>query len=216
MSTHKHHIIPKYKCKELGINPNFSENIVEVSRKDHARIHWGYFCNDLRPLFEYITPEQWIIDLIPIGDMKDMWAANVNNKNEIAGISMSGESNPNWRHGIFAANADPEKKKAYWRTPERKAKNRAYESSPEGKAKKKAYESSPKRKAKKKAYESSPEGKAKRWAYDRTPERKAKNNTRMNKLRAKNLAETGFTKGYSTAGMKTETSREGTLEGFMN
>jgi hypothetical protein len=41
MSKHKHHIIPVYHCKELGIDPDFDENIVEVDRLDHARIHCG-------------------------------------------------------------------------------------------------------------------------------------------------------------------------------
>ena len=71
MSKHKHHIIPRYRCKELGIDPDFDENYVMVERLDHARIHWGYKCDDLEPLFEYITPAQWIIDLIPRGDSRD-------------------------------------------------------------------------------------------------------------------------------------------------
>ena len=76
-SLHKHHIIPKYHCKKLGIDPDFDENIVEVDRLDHARIHWGYKCDDLKPLFKYITPAQWIIDLIPRGDDRDFGAAAI-------------------------------------------------------------------------------------------------------------------------------------------
>ena len=30
MSKHKHHIIPRYKCEELGIDPDFDDNFVEV------------------------------------------------------------------------------------------------------------------------------------------------------------------------------------------
>ena len=96
MSKHKHHIIPRYRCKELGIDPDFDENIVEVDRLDHARIHWGYKCDDLEPLFEYITPAQWIIDLIPRGDNRDVGAAVLTAKGELDGIDMSGENNPNW------------------------------------------------------------------------------------------------------------------------
>jgi len=94
MNKHKHHIIPRYRCKELGIDPDFDENIVEVTREDHALIHWGYKCDDLEPLFEYVIPPQWIIDLIPRGDKRDMWAAQVNAKGEIDGIDMSGENHP--------------------------------------------------------------------------------------------------------------------------
>jgi len=79
MTLHKHHIIPVYHCKELGIDPDFDENYVMVDRLDHARIHWGYKCDDLEPLFEYITPEQWIIDLIPRGDNRDFNAFNLIN-----------------------------------------------------------------------------------------------------------------------------------------
>ena len=77
MSKHKHHIIPRYKCKELGIDPDFDENTVEVDRPDHALIHWGYKCDDLEPLFKYVTPPQWIIDLIPRGDNRDVGAATL-------------------------------------------------------------------------------------------------------------------------------------------
>jgi hypothetical protein len=94
MGKHKHHIIPVYHCKELGIDPDFDENIVEVDRLDHARIHWGYKCDDLEPLFEYITPAQWIIDLIPRGDSRDVGAAVLTAKGELDEIDMSGENNP--------------------------------------------------------------------------------------------------------------------------
>ncbi len=84
--THKHHIIPVYHCKELGIDPNFDENFVMVERLDHALIHWGYKCNDLEPLFKYVTPVQWIIDLVPRGDNRDVCAAVILAEGEIDGI----------------------------------------------------------------------------------------------------------------------------------
>ena len=93
MSKHKHHIIPRYRCKELGIDPDFDENIVEVDRLDHARIHWGYQCDDLEPLFEYITPAQWIIDLIPRGDNRDVGAAIIA-LGEIDGVDNIGKNHP--------------------------------------------------------------------------------------------------------------------------
>ena len=92
MSKQKHHIIPRYICKELGIDPDFDENIVEVDRLDHALIHWGYKCDDLEPLFEYITPAQWIIDLIPRGDNRDVGAAVLTAKGELDEVDMSGEN----------------------------------------------------------------------------------------------------------------------------
>lgn len=100
MTLHKHHIIPVYHCKELGIDPDFDENYVMVDRLDHARIHWGYKCDDLEPLFEYITPEQWIIDLIPRGDNRDVGAAVLTAKGELNEIDMSGENHPMWKGGI--------------------------------------------------------------------------------------------------------------------
>jgi len=103
MSKHKHHIIPRYRCKELGIDPDFDENIVEVDRLDHARIHWGYKCDDLEPLFEYITPAQWIIDLIPRGDNRDAGAAVLTARGELDDIDMSGENSPRYKDGSWIA-----------------------------------------------------------------------------------------------------------------
>ena len=131
MSKHKHHIIPRYKCKELGIDPDFDENYVMVDRLDHARIHWGYKCDDLEPLFEYITPAQWIIDLIPRGDNRDMWAAQLLAEGEIGGIDISGENHPMWKGGVWA-NDPVAYMKEYDQTPQRKA----YNASPERKANK--------------------------------------------------------------------------------
>ena len=100
MKNPKHHIIPRYRCEELGIDPDFDENIVEVTREDHALIHWGYKCNDLEPLFEHITPAQWIIDLIPREDNRDAGAAVLNARGEIDDIDMSGENSPAYKHGL--------------------------------------------------------------------------------------------------------------------
>ena len=96
MSKHKHHIIPRYKCEELGIDPDFPENIVEVTRLDHALIHWGYKCDDLEPLFKYVRPSQEIIDLIPRGDDRDGGAAVILAEGEIDGIDISGKKHPRW------------------------------------------------------------------------------------------------------------------------
>ena len=46
--NHKHHIVPRWRCKELGINPDFEDNFVVMTRLQHAHIHWGYFKNNLK------------------------------------------------------------------------------------------------------------------------------------------------------------------------
>ena len=184
MSKHKHHIIPRYICKELGIDPDFDENIVEVDRLDHARIHWGYKCDDLEPLFEYVTPAQWIIDLIPRGDSRDIWAAQLLAEGEIDGIDTSGENHSQWKGGItydkksyMKEYKQTPKYKAYQKerreSPEYKAYTKAWNQSPEGKAYKKAWNKSPKGKASSKERRESPERKAYQKAYQQTPKYKA-------------------------------------------
>ena len=39
MEWHIHHIIPRYRCKELGIDPDRPENLLKVNRKMHAMLH---------------------------------------------------------------------------------------------------------------------------------------------------------------------------------
>ena len=96
---HKHHIVPKYKCKELGIDPDFDDNFVEVTRLQHANIHWGYWCKDLSALLEVCSPPQYVIDMIPLGDNRDISSAQLLAEGEIGGIDVSGENNPNYKHG---------------------------------------------------------------------------------------------------------------------
>ena len=96
MKLHKHHIIPRYKCKELGIEPDFDDNLVDVTREQHALIHWGYKCNDLSPLLEVCNPSQNIIDMIPLGDNRDSGAASILALGEIEGIDTSGKNHPQW------------------------------------------------------------------------------------------------------------------------
>ena len=130
MTNHKHHIIPRYKCKELGIDPDFPENIVEITRKDHALIHWGYKCDDLEPLFKYVIPPQWMIDLIPRGDNRDSGAAVLTARGEIDGIDMSGENSPSYKHGNWIAKdheQDLQNHRDYRKTPQRKAYKRKWD-----------------------------------------------------------------------------------------
>ena len=106
---HKHHIIPRYKCEELGVTTSykidgrefyFKENMVEIEEMDHALIHWRYKCGDIEPLFKYVKPEQWIIDLIPRKDPRDGAVSPLIARGVLEGTyPLSGEENPNFKHG---------------------------------------------------------------------------------------------------------------------
>jgi hypothetical protein len=87
---HKHHIVPRYRCKELDINPNFIENLVDVTRYQHAVIHWGYYCKNLTELKKHCNPPQWVLDMIPLGNGRDAGAAKLISLNEINQISLKG------------------------------------------------------------------------------------------------------------------------------
>ena len=200
MSKHKHHIIPVYHCKELGIDPDFDENIVEVDRLDHARIHWGYKCDDLEPLFEYITPAQWIIDLIPRGDNRDVGAAVITAKGEIDGIDISGENHPMWKGGVTNDKEYQKKMIKLWRANNKehiKTYQKKYEQNPHVKEIRKRAEKNRVRPSEyekwHKEYMKSPERKAYQKEYDKkrnqTPERKAANNRRSVAYRARKKAE---------------------------
>lgn len=102
MNFHKHHIVPKWRCKELGIDPDFEDNYAYPSRHQHALIHWGYRCHDLSPLLEICNPPQYVIDMIPLGSSKDSGAAVLIAKGEIDEIDNSGENSPSYKHGIFS------------------------------------------------------------------------------------------------------------------
>ena len=41
--THIHHIIPRYRCKEIGIDPDFPENLIELTVWQHAAAHWDRY-----------------------------------------------------------------------------------------------------------------------------------------------------------------------------
>ena len=156
MSNHKHHIVPIYKCIELGLTTSykvdgkefyFKENMVEVTREQHALIHWGYWCNDLKPLLEVCNPPQWVIDMIPLEDVRDSGAAGVIALGEIEQIDLSGENSPVYKDGRKCN--DPvaymkEYNKAYKQTPKYKAYAKEYM---------KVYEQTPKYKAWKKKYD---------------------------------------------------------------
>jgi len=191
MSNHKHHIVPIYKCKELGLTTSykidgtefyFKENMVEVTREQHALIHWGYWCNDLSPLLEICNPPQWVINMIPLEDVRDSGAASVISLGEIEQIDISGENHPMWKGGITYKK---EYYKEYKQTPKYKEYDKKRRQTPEYKAYykeySKEYKQTPKYKAYQKEYNKkrrqTPESKAyyKEYykEYKQTPERKA-------------------------------------------
>ena len=165
---HKHHIVPKYKCKELGIDPDFDENMVKVSREQHALIHWGYKCNDLKPLLEVCNPPQWVIDMIPLGDNRDSISASYIALGEIEQIDISGGNNPNWKGGVWV-NDPVAYKRAWKKTPKAKAYAKEYA---------KVYQQTPQYIAYQKKRRNTPEFKEYMRAYDKkrviSPERREK------------------------------------------
>ena len=187
MKPHKHHIVQDYKCIELGLTTSykiggiefyFKENMVKVPREQHALIHWGYKCNDLKPLLEVCNPPQWVIDMIPLGDNRDGGAASIIALGEIEQIDVSGENNPMWKGGISVG----DNRKAYYQTPEykeyKKEYQKAYRQTPEGKAYLKKQRSTPEYKEYMKAYKQTPENNVRHKeymkVYQQTPEYKAR------------------------------------------
>ena len=71
---HVHHIIPKWRCKELNIDPNFKGNVVITSHEQHIKIHLGYHKKDLKPLLEVCNPSEEILKLLKLGDNNDFKA----------------------------------------------------------------------------------------------------------------------------------------------
>ena len=140
---HKHHIVPKYRCEELGINPDFDGNTVDTTRKQHALIHWGYHCNDLSSLLEVCNPPQHILDMIPLGDNRDVGAAQLIAIGEVDGIvPLSGKDHPNYINGEWVDRQLG--MKIYRNTPEykeqRKVYDKKYRDNPENKSAQKAYQ----------------------------------------------------------------------------
>ena len=37
------HIIPRYRCKEIGIDPDFPENLIRLTEKEHAQVHYEWW-----------------------------------------------------------------------------------------------------------------------------------------------------------------------------
>ena len=72
-----HHIIPRYRCKEIGIDPDFPENLIRLTEKEHAQAHW----------------ERWL----KFGDSRDLFAVVGIGKRLLSeDVDMSGKNHPQW------------------------------------------------------------------------------------------------------------------------
>jgi hypothetical protein len=200
---HEHHIIPKYKCEELGIDKDFTGNTIYLTRLEHAWIHWHMWCNEKKDVYDLLESKG--VDLegiqmpnstgciknhIPWHDTRDIGATQLCALGEIDGIDMSGENNPNWIDGrSLEENYKKAWNKEYNQRAETKARLKKYRAQPEVIAKRKKLEQTPKRKAYKKAHSERPEIKAKRRAkqkeYYQRPEIKSKRKEYSKKFNAR-------------------------------
>ncbi len=80
---HIHHIKPKFICEREGIDPDFEGNTIEVSRFEHAMIHY----------------QRWL----EFGEKEDLGAAIILGRGEIDGFDNSGENN-----GFYGKKHTPE------------------------------------------------------------------------------------------------------------
>ena len=199
-SPHKHHIIPRYHCEELGINPDFDDNFVTIERIEHAQIHWEYYNGGYETLLKYIKPKPYVLMNIPFGDKRDVGAAVITAKGELDEIDMSGENNPQWKGGVTNDKEYQKKMIKLWRANNKehiKAYQKKYEQNPHVKEIRKRSEKNrvrpPEYEKWHKEYMKSPEHKAYQKEYDKkrnqTPERKAANKRRSAAYRARKKAE---------------------------
>ena len=99
MQTHKHHIVPKYSG-----GTNHKTNLVRVSVKDHALLHWYAYCKRPDLILEVYSKynvklTSQIVNRIPLGNKKDASAAVWVSKNEIDGIDIKGKNNYSYIDG---------------------------------------------------------------------------------------------------------------------
>jgi len=90
-----HHIIPRFRCKELGIHPDDPVNdTVKIPQLDHANIHWELFLGITEKLLFYCTPTQFQLDNLCLKDKRHIGGAQLLALGMIEGIDKSGENNP--------------------------------------------------------------------------------------------------------------------------
>ena len=172
---HEHHIIPKYKCEELGIDKDFTGNTIYLTRLEHAWIHWWMWCNEKKDVYNLLESKG--VDLegiqmpnstgciknhIPWHDRNDSGAAGVVGLGQIDGIDQTGENNSMYIDGrCMGENWWREYGKGYRQIPEVIARRNALRQRPEARAKRLAYKQRTEVKARRKEIDQSPEGKKK-------------------------------------------------------
>jgi hypothetical protein len=94
----KHHIIPKFRCKELGIHPDDPLNdTVTVPTLVHGNIHWEHKLGEMELLLSYYpTLTQFQLDNLCLGDKRHGHAAQIIAQGLIEGIDTSGENHHMW------------------------------------------------------------------------------------------------------------------------
>lgn len=57
MAKDRHHIIPRVRCRDLGINPNFPGNVTKVPTTKHRAWHTLFGCQTPEEAIETIRRE---------------------------------------------------------------------------------------------------------------------------------------------------------------
>lgn len=57
----RHHLIPRVRCRDLGINPNFTGNVRKVNVTKHRAWHTLFGCQTPEEAIETIRRE-WTLD----------------------------------------------------------------------------------------------------------------------------------------------------------
>jgi hypothetical protein len=156
MSTiiyHNHHIIPRYRCKEIGIDPEFPENLIRLTEQEHAQAHY----------------ERWL----RYQRKEDLWAAILLGKGVIEGLDQSGE-NSYW----YGREKPPEMRAKISKTLKEKWKNGSFKNRLSEEGRKRISEAAKGRvwteEQRKKASEAQMGEKNSQYGKPKSPETKAK------------------------------------------
>ena len=156
MSTiiyHTHHIIPRYRCKEIGIDPEFPENLIRLTEKEHGQAHY----------------ERWLKHK----RKEDLWAAILVGKGQIEGLDQSGE-NSYW----YGREKPPEMRAKISKTLKEKWKNGSFKNRLSEEGRKRISEAAKGRvwteEQRKKASEAQMGEKNSQYGKPKSPETKAK------------------------------------------
>ena len=156
MSTiiyHTHHIVPRYRCKEIGIDPDFPENLIRLTEKEHGQAHY----------------ERWLKHK----RKEDLWAAILVGKGQIEGLDQSGK-NAYW----YGREKPPEMRAKISKTLKEKWKNGSFKNRLSEEGRKRISEAAKGRvwteESRKKASEAQMGEKNSQYGKPKSPETKAK------------------------------------------